>query len=163
MRVQVAPPSVSARCGNAIPQWSEIGVSRREAVAPPQGTRHRPKYLAARAWKRVRSADGARGAHVEGVLMIASTSSLLMALPIVAMGATGDKSAAIGPLDGAIANFQYGDWPHAFELLVPLADKGDCQAARLSLMMHARGARLFGGSFPATPAQCLRWHVLSDS
>ena len=56
-----------------------------------------------------------------------------------------------------MADLQFGDWARAFDVLVPLADKGECEAARLSLMMHQHGARLFGGSFPATPAQCSRW------
>ena len=47
----------------------------------------------------------------------------------------------------------YGDWARAFEVLVPLAGAGHCEAARLSVMLHQQGARLFGGSFPATGAQ----------
>ena len=57
---------------------------------------------------------------------------------------------------------EYGDWARAFEVLVPLADAGHCEAARLSVMMHQHGARLFGGSFPATGAQRSRWLALSN-
>ena len=69
----------------------------------------------------------------------------------------------VGPLDEALEDLEYGDWSRAFEVLVSLADSGDCEAARLSLMMHEHGARLFGGSFPATPCQCSRWLAASQS
>ena len=90
----------------------------------------------------------------------ANTSSLLIALPAVAFGM---RTAAVGPRDEALEDLEYGDWSRAFEVLVSLADSGDCEAARLSLMMHEHGARLFGGSFPATPCQCSRWLAASQS
>ena len=93
---------------------------------------------------------------------IAGTSSLLMALPILALGAARENTASVSPLDEAMTDFEYGDWPRAFEVLFPFAETGDCEAARLCLMMHEHGTRVFGGSFPATPAQCSRWHALSD-
>ena len=73
------------------------------------------------------------------------------------------ETAAVGPLDEALEDLEYGDWSRAFEVLVPLADAGDCEAARLSLMMHEHGARLFGGSFAATPSQYSRWLAASQS
>jgi hypothetical protein len=82
-----------------------------------------------------------------------------MALPILALGAARENTASVSPLDEAMADFEYGDWPRAFEVLFPFAETG----ARLCLMMHEHGTRVFGGSFPATPAQCSRWHALSDS
>ena len=90
------------------------------------------------------------------------TSSLLFALPLVVLGSSGANGAASGPLNDAVARLQYGDWVRAFETLVPLADTGDCEAARLSLMMHQHGGRLFGGSFPATRAQSSRWLALGQ-
>ena len=89
----------------------------------------------------------------------ASTSSLLMALPVAALGGS---SAKAGPLDEVMTDFQYGDWAGAFDALVPLADAGERGASRLCLMMHEQGTRLFGGSFPATPAQCSRWLAESN-
>lgn len=90
----------------------------------------------------------------------ANASSLLIALPAAAFGT---RTAAVGRLDEALEDLEYGDWSRAFEVLVPLADAGVCEAARLSLMMHEHGARLFGGSFPATRSQCSRWLAASRS
>jgi hypothetical protein len=59
--------------------------------------------------------------------------------------------------DRAIAHFEAGDWSLAFEDLVPLADAGDREAARIALLMAARGPRLFGRAFAASPAQREVW------
>jgi len=83
-------------------------------------------------------------------------------------------AAAAGPVDilfncagivhgGTVLECTSEDWSRAFEVLVSLADAGDCEAARLSLMMHEHGARLFGGSFAATPSQYSRWLAASQS
>ena len=92
----------------------------------------------------------------------ASTSSLLMALPVMALAGRAKKRVAVGPLDHAVAHFEYGDWARGFEVLMPIADSGEREAACCCLMMHLHGARLFGGSFPATSAQRSRWIALSD-
>jgi hypothetical protein len=59
--------------------------------------------------------------------------------------------------DTALAQLERGDWPGAFEQMAALADKGHAPAARIALLMAARGTALFGGIFEATSAQRLRW------
>ena len=93
----------------------------------------------------------------------ASASTLVKAFPLYALAATGEAAAQSSPLDVAISHFVDSDWPSAFEQIVPLADQGDAAAARIALMIHRHGARLFGGAFPATAEQRSRWLALSSS
>jgi len=90
-----------------------------------------------------------------------SASTLVKAFPLYTLAATGEATAQSSPLDRAISHFVDSDWPRAFEQLVPLADIGDAAAAGIALMMHRHGARLFGGAFPATPAQRDHWLACS--
>jgi len=91
----------------------------------------------------------------------ASASTLVKAFPLYTLAATGEATAQLSPLDGAISHFVDSDWPRAFEQLVPLADQGHPEAARIALIMHQRGARLFGGSFPASATQRSHWLTVS--
>jgi len=63
--------------------------------------------------------------------------------------------------DRAMDRFEHGEWSRAFAELVPLADAGDREAARIALLMTVRGPRLFGRSFVASPLQSERWSELS--
>ena len=92
----------------------------------------------------------------------ASASTPLKAFPLYALAATGEATVKASPLDRAMSHFVDSDWPRAFNELVPLADQGHPEAARLALMMHGRGARLFGGSFPASAGQRSRWLALQE-
>jgi len=91
----------------------------------------------------------------------ASASTLVKAFPIYALTALGEATAQSSPLDGVFSHFVDSDWPHAFEQLVPLADQGDAAAARIALMMHQHGTRLFAGAFPATATQRAHWLACS--
>ena len=64
---------------------------------------------------------------------------------------------------------EYGDWARAFEVLVPLADAGHCEAARLSVMLISKaracsavhfpqpGRSALGGSvYPISPFQAMQ-------
>lgn len=64
------------------------------------------------------------------------------------------------PFDWAIEHFAQGRWCEAFEDLVPIADAGDREAARIALLMVEQGPRLFGGTFYASSSQRKRWHAL---
>ena len=59
--------------------------------------------------------------------------------------------------DRALEHFAHGRWNEAFEALVPLADAGQAEAARIALLMALRGPRLFGRAFPSSRAQRARW------
>jgi hypothetical protein len=64
--------------------------------------------------------------------------------------------------DRAMDRFEHGEWSRAFAELVPLADAGDREAARIALLMAVRGPRLFGRSFLTSPAQRERWSEASS-
>ena len=76
------------------------------------------------------------------------------------VGAT-RRATAHSAFDRAIAHFAQGRWSEAFEQLVPLADAGHREAARIATLMTTRGPRLFGRSFPASPSQRKHWHVVA--
>ena len=59
--------------------------------------------------------------------------------------------------DRAIAHFAHGRWKAAFDELVPLADAGHPEAARIAMLMTTRGPRLFGRTFTASPEQRRLW------
>lgn len=59
--------------------------------------------------------------------------------------------------DRAIAHFGHCHWSRAFEELIPLADAGRGEAARIALLMTKHGPRLFGQAFIATPRQRSCW------
>jgi hypothetical protein len=61
--------------------------------------------------------------------------------------------------DRAMDRFEHGEWARAFAELVPLADAGDREAARIALLMAIRGPRLFGRTFASSPAQRERWSI----
>lgn len=57
----------------------------------------------------------------------------------------------------ALALMQDSCWRDAFDALAELADEGHAQAARLALLLVQRGARLFGGSYPASGSRREAW------
>ena len=69
--------------------------------------------------------------------------------------------ATAAAFDRAVERFEHGDWSHAFAELVPLADRGDSEAARIALLMAVRGPRLFGCTFASSSAQRERWSAVS--
>jgi hypothetical protein len=91
---------------------------------------------------------------------------LLQFLPLAAL-ALGRPAAADGDatrtppigsaLDDAMAHYERCDWAQAYGALVPLADAGDRDAARIALLMRAHGSRLFGHTFSASPTQREHW------
>ena len=96
------------------------------------------------------------------------TSTRLQTLPLIgprrapaAVGKAGADAMSEG-LGRALAHLEDREWSRAFEALVPLADAGECEAARLALLMRAHGSRLFGHAFPVSPAQRARWVELSS-
>ena len=76
------------------------------------------------------------------------------------VGAT--ARAAPSAFDRAIEHFAHGHWSEAFEELVPLADAGHREAARIAMLMTTRGPRLFGRTFPASPLQRNRWQAVAS-
>ena len=72
------------------------------------------------------------------------------------------RTTAPSSFDRAIEHFAQGRWSEAFAELVPLADAGDREAARIAMLMAAQGPRLFGGTFPASSAQRTRWHMVAN-
>jgi len=72
------------------------------------------------------------------------------------------RAAPPSAFDRAIEHFAHGCWLKAYEALVPLADAGDREAARIAMLMATRGPRLFGQAFPASPSQRQRWQGIAS-
>src|SRR4051812_8340619 len=97
--------------------------------------------------------------------MTSTDTTLRHWLPQTTFELFGRRSPALGSRDAASAaafdraidRFAHSDWERAFAELVPLADAGDREAARMALLMAVRGPRLFGRTFAASPAQRGRW------
>ena len=82
---------------------------------------------------------------------------LALARSARSVGATTRAAVPSAALDRAVAHFAHGRWPEAFEALVPLADAGHREAARIAMLMTTRGPRLFGQAFPTSLSQRTRW------
>ncbi len=103
--------------------------------------------------------------HIHRMTAWASAHGLTStALPAVAIGLPSQAPSqapsqvpSLTQFDTAMAELEHGDWHHAYEHLAVLADAGDERAARTALMMHARGTRMFGGSYAADTARCQHW------
>ena len=89
-----------------------------------------------------------------------SRATLLMLLallwPLAAVAAD-RPSPAPATLDRAMAHYERCQWVQAFDELMPLADAGHREAARIALLMRAHGPRLFGHNFVVGSAQRQRW------
>lgn len=64
---------------------------------------------------------------------------------------------AEGSFARAIAEYEVQRFPAAFEALARLADSGHPEAARIALLMHAHGPRLFGQRFEVDATRRSRW------
>ena len=64
--------------------------------------------------------------------------------------------------DDALHCMQTGRWHDAFAELAALADAGHAPAARLALLFAARGTRLFGGRYDASPRRQAAWSRVAD-
>ncbi|MEO6746431.1 MAG: hypothetical protein ABIN08_18275 [Caldimonas sp.] len=60
-------------------------------------------------------------------------------------------------LKRAMKHYERCKWVEAFDELIPLADAGGAEAARIALMMRAHGSRLFGHHFVVGPHRMERW------
>jgi hypothetical protein len=72
---------------------------------------------------------------------------------------TGGRSASADArrMQSALQAMQQSRFADAFEQLMPLADKGHPQAARMALLFAERGTRLFGGRYSASAEQQRAW------
>lgn len=84
--------------------------------------------------------------------------------PRRAAAKTGARPVEASPddLDRALQCLEAGDGAGAFAALRQLADCGHPAAARMALMLVKRGSSLFGGSYPASTAEMLRWQRCSE-
>jgi hypothetical protein len=72
---------------------------------------------------------------------------------------TGGRSATADArrMQAALQAMQESRFAAAFEQLMPLADEGHPQAARMALLFAERGTRLFGGRYAASADQQRAW------
>ena len=60
----------------------------------------------------------------------------------------------------AMLAYERNHWPQAFAALVALATEGHADAARVAMLMHRHGPRLYGQHFVLTASQ---WALLASS
>ena len=63
----------------------------------------------------------------------------------------------------AMADYQAGHWPEAYQGLAALADAGDPDAARLAGLMVRQGPLLYGQRFDASPERQAAWARLTGA
>jgi hypothetical protein len=105
--------------------------------------------------------------NVENIMGFAGNPSAPRVVPLPHTGSALSVRAVTqrttpSAFDAAIEHFAHGQWSKAFEDLVPLADSGYRDAARIVTMMAAHGPRLFGGTFAASSSQRKRWHEIAS-
>jgi hypothetical protein len=64
---------------------------------------------------------------------------------------------AASSFDRAMDEYTQEHYVEAFGALSRLADEGHADAARMALLMHEHGPRLFGHRFDIDPARRARW------
>ena len=72
-------------------------------------------------------------------------------------------SISADPYAAAALEFEICHWPQAYAAFAQLADAGDPRAARVAVLMHAHGPRLFAQSFEAKTARLERWREVAAS
>ena len=92
-----------------------------------------------------------------------SSSSFVRAASVdpIASTSRGPTEARTRRFEDAIQLLEEGLWQESFSQLAELADAGHPQAARIALLLVARGSVLFGGSFMATQTQRRAWRMLA--
>jgi hypothetical protein len=100
----------------------------------------------------------------------ASTAMLEPPVPIAPVTAAAPSDRAALPhtefaptFADAAASLRHGRYADAYGRFVRLADEGDIDAARVALVMHALGPRLFGSAWDATAEQLMEWTRWSDA
>ncbi len=82
---------------------------------------------------------------------------MLALLAGVASAQPAGNAVADTAFDDAMVAYERNHWDEAYAALVPLADGGHPQAARMALQMWRFGQQLYQRDFSATPAQLARW------
>lgn len=70
-----------------------------------------------------------------------------------------DAPADVSTFDGAMDEYTHEHYVEAFDALARLADAGHAEAARMAMLMHDHGPRLFGHRFDLDAARRARWNL----
>lgn len=73
------------------------------------------------------------------------------------------RSIRADAFDDALAQYETCHWPQAYAAFARLADAGDARAARVALLMHAHGPRLFAQAFEVKAVRLEHWRDLGAS
>ena len=84
-------------------------------------------------------------------------SAVVLAFAGRALAQERAPSDAAPGFERAIAEYEVQRFPAAFDVLARLADAGHPEAARIALMMHAHGPRLYGRRFEVDATRRARW------
>jgi hypothetical protein len=95
--------------------------------------------------------------HATRLLRLVPLAALAFGRPALAESDTPRTPPVGSGLEQAMEHYERCGWAQAYGALVPLADAGDREAARIALLMRAHGSRLFGHTFAASPSQREHW------
>ncbi|MFY7870902.1 MAG: hypothetical protein ACOVQL_00810 [Limnohabitans sp.] len=91
----------------------------------------------------------------------------LLAVSVISLHLSASASTTASPpsfearFEAAIEAYRAGHYPTAYGQMIKLAGEGHGEAARIALLMHRYGARLYGSQWDATPDQIQRWVALA--
>lgn len=88
---------------------------------------------------------------------------LVLAMAAACLGAPARASEPMDTYDEAVSRFRSSDWADAYGRFMDLANKGDADAARITLFMLRYGPRLHGSYWHALPHEVRRWERLASS
>jgi hypothetical protein len=88
---------------------------------------------------------------------------LVLAMAAACVAAPARAAAPGYTYEEAVSRFRAGDWADAYGRFMDLANKGDADAARISLFMLRYGPQFHGSYWHALPHEVRRWQRLASS
>ena len=88
---------------------------------------------------------------------------LVLAMAAACVGAPARAAQPLYTYEEAVSRFRAGDWADAYGRFMDLANKGDADAARISLFMLRYGPQLHGSYWHALPHEVRHWQRLASS
>lgn len=88
---------------------------------------------------------------------------LVLAMSMACLAGPARAAGVAYTYEEAVSRFREGRWADAYGRFMDLANKGDADAARISLFMLRYGPALHGARWHALPHEILRWQKLASS
>ncbi|HEY1227303.1 MAG TPA: hypothetical protein VGF26_08275 [Ramlibacter sp.] len=88
---------------------------------------------------------------------------LVLAMAAACVAAPARAAQPMYTYEEAVTRFRAGEWADAYGRFMDLANKGDADAARITLFMLRYGPQLHGSYWHALPHEVRRWQGLASS